>query len=268
MKHKTIKKKSLIINRPKEIQDEIRKLWSPTIVRTRFVLEHEINLFNQLYNELPVSPGNALDKIAIGSHRDFFEAWVKHRFTCLGTNWNVGAILIKDRTTTMGTWWFQNTSRCLANGSYSPTVLPYKLILIPLQVNNDKDSKDFAKITYYITNYHYVKNNISIFKHELDYYKSSKSNHHQATLDVLEKSNLKSEKSNWYEKYEFPKYTSYFDKLYLDEYWDIEIPYTWIPGSAIILDATRIYGYKDTIESINHKRVLSIMTYKEALTKA
>lgn len=266
MRRKPPAKRLAIIDRPLEIQKATRQLWSPSIVRTRFILQEELDLFNEFFAELPISPVHKLDKIVLDTRRDFFESWVKGRFTCLGNDWHVGTILLKERTITFGTWWFQNTSRCMPDASYNPNVIPYKLILIPLQVNHREDSEEYAKINYYTTNYHYVKNNISVFKHIEDRYKSSKSKFNQSNnFDLLEKADTTLSLPEWYKKYEFTKYTNRMDRLYLQENWDIEMPYTWIPGSALIIDATRIYGYPDKIKGINHRRLLSIMTYKTLL---
>ena len=140
------KKRPKIIDRPINIQEATRQSWSPTIIRTRFVLQNERDLFNNWYKIFPASPAHALDKIVSGPHRDFLSKWVKSRFTCLGNNWHVGPILIKDRITNYDTWWFQNTSICMPDATYNPNVIPYKLIIIPLQINYAENAEEMLQI--------------------------------------------------------------------------------------------------------------------------
>lgn len=253
-----------IIARPKLVQTAIRKTWSPSIIRHRFILQHERQMFNNLYNISGTSPHHKLDKIILGQNWDLAANWIRHRFTCLGKGWEVGTILIKERPIGEKTWWFTATSTCTASGLYDPNVVPYKHIIIPLQVNNGEQIEDFTKVNYYTTNFHYVKDNNCLFKHPEDFYQTTKSNYPlNHKLNKLEKADPTSAPSEWYRKHEFQKYTDEADKMYLEcVEWDIELIFTWIPGSVLITDATRIYGYKTGIEGINQRRILSIMTYK------
>lgn len=260
-------KKHIITDRPKSVQIATRKTWSPSTIRNRFILPNERELFNGMYDACPESPNHKLDKIVYGPQWEFMSRWVKSRFTCLGKDWEVGTILIKDRPKGRKTWWFMSMSTCMPDGTYNPLVVPYKYIIAPLQVNHTESLEEFSKLTYYTTNYHYVKNNQCMFKLWEDYYQSSNSNwtynYGNDIFDKVEKIDPNSETPEWYHKYELPQYTDEMDKKYLEHNLDIELPYTWVPGSVLITDATRIYGFKTGIDGVDHKRLLSIMTYKK-----
>ena len=256
-----------IIDRPKLVQVAIRKTWSPSIVRHRFILPNERAMFNKMHASSPVSKYHQFDKLVSGSNWVLASNWVKHRFTCLGKDWDVGTILIKERAAGQKTWWFTAASLGTPNGDYNPNLILYKHIIIPLQVNCGENIDHFSKITYYTTNYHYTKNNSCLFKISGDYYQTSKSNYPlNYNLEALEKTDNNISGQAWYKKYEFSKYSKYIDEsdrsYLIENNWDIELPFTCVPGSVLITDATRVYGYKTGIDSIYQRRILSIMTYK------
>lgn len=239
-----------IIDRTEEVEDKIRKTWSPSVIRTRFVLNEEKEIFNNMYDSLTLF--NQSNRIVDGQKLTFMTSWVKSRLTSLGKDYEVGSIMFTDQEPGPGAWWFGVNPSIKIDGSYDPTVIPYKLVIVPLQVNHSTDENELAKITFYTTNYHYIRNNVSTFLTT-----SSKLLQHRFDVD----GDLSKETPIWYKKYEFSKYNNEEDKILQENNLDIETHFSGLTESVLILDATRIYGFK-IVNNNYHYRFMSIMTYK------
>ncbi|NJO62361.1 MAG: hypothetical protein HC836_30300 [Richelia sp. RM2_1_2] len=127
-----------IIDRPVDVQNAIVSTWTHSIIRTDFIFDGEINMFTDLYNSSPTSESHDMDRLVSDDMWISVSTWVKSRFTCLGKNWHVGSLLIHKRNQGNGKWQFFVPDANQPDGSYDPKVIPYKYIIIPLQVNNDK----------------------------------------------------------------------------------------------------------------------------------
>jgi hypothetical protein len=253
--------KPLLIPRPIEVQDQMRKWFGPTLFRDHMVYPNEMQDFVELYNKSAPYKYNWKDKIVLGADRERLVNWVKHRFTLLGfEGWEVGTIKIKQQTfTTHDRFWFVNSFGFTPEGDYDPNAVGYKLILIPLQVNYSSDFEEMTKYQMFTTNQHYLLDNASVFVH--DHYNQSKVlTNTKVGMDGILGLRKKTRIPDVVEKYALTNLND-LQKKQLDM-WTVENVWPFVPKSALFVDTSRIMFYQDFPTGVQQKMYMTISTYR------